>query len=261
MTPSLIHAALDNEVLVITLQRPDKLNALSSRLIAALMDALAAAEVDDAVAALVITGSGRAFSAGADIAEFKSAIDAGPAHAIRDFVRPGQELTRRIESFRKPIIAAVNGLAYGGGCEIVEATHLAVAATTATFSKAEINIGIIPVFGGTQRLPRHVGRKIALEMILTGEAIDAAEAQARGLINRVVQPERVVAEAVALGATIARKSRSAVSAALGSVQRGLNASIDEGLLIEAMHFEVVSASREAREGVARFVQRSSNRHG
>lgn len=202
-TGSPLATAMDGEVLVITLRRPDKLNALSNSLISALMDVLAAAEVDDAIAALVITGSGRAFSAGADIAEFKSAVEAGPAYAIRDFVRPGQDLTRRIESFRKPIIAAVNGLAYGGGCEIVEATHLAVAASTATFAKAEINIGIIPVFGGTQRLPRNVGRKFALEMILTGEPINAMEAQTRGLVNRVVPPAVVVGEAIALGAVIA----------------------------------------------------------
>src|SRR4051794_18601209 len=113
-------------------------------------------ELDRAVRSVVITGAGRAFSAGADIAAFQTHMRAGAQEAVAHFMRPGHRMTRRVESFPKPVIAAVNGLAFGGGCELVEATHIAIAAESATFSKAEINIGIIPTFGGTQRLPRNV---------------------------------------------------------------------------------------------------------
>jgi enoyl-CoA hydratase/carnithine racemase len=147
-------------VSLLTLNRPGKLNALSNDLIAALMAELDSIEPDRSIRAIVITGAGRAFSAGADIAGFQPHLQAGPAAAVAHFMRPGQAMTRRVESFPKPVIAAVNGLAFGGGCELVEATHIALAAEQASFSKAEINIGIIPTFGGTQRLPRNVGRKL-----------------------------------------------------------------------------------------------------
>ncbi|MFN3943303.1 MAG: enoyl-CoA hydratase-related protein [Allosphingosinicella sp.] len=242
-------------VLVLTLNRPAKLNALNRHLISELMRALDAAETDGSIRALVVTGAGRAFSAGADIAEFSTSVAAGPEHAARDFVRPGQDLCRRLESYRKPIIAAVNGLAFGGGCEITEAMHLAVAAQGATFSKAEIDIGIIPVFGGTQRLPRQVGRKAALEMILTGRPIDANRALVLGLVNKVVPPDLLLAEAMSLAAQVASRPAAAVAAALHAVHRGLNVGIDEGLLIEAAAFEQIVGSAEALKGVSRFLGR------
>ena len=134
------------------------------------MNAPDSIELDDSVRAIVITGTGRAFSAGADIAAFQKHMQAGPEAAVMHFMRPGHQMTRRVESFPKPIIAAVNGIAFGGGCELTESTHIALAAETATFSKAEINIGIMPTFGGTQRLPRNVGRKAAIELILSGRS-------------------------------------------------------------------------------------------
>src|SRR6516162_2709797 len=130
-------------VAILTLNRPSKLNALSNDLLTAMMAELDRIELDSGVWVVVITGAGRAFSAGADIGGFQKHIEAGPAEAVVHFMRPGHRVTRRIESYPKPVIAAVNGLAYGGGCELVESTHLAVAANTATFSKSEINIGII----------------------------------------------------------------------------------------------------------------------
>jgi enoyl-CoA hydratase len=147
--PNVLSFNTDNQVALLTLNRPEKLNALSNELLGALLSALDAIELDPAVRAVVITGAGRAFSAGADITAFQRHMEAGPAEAVVHFMRPGHRMTRRVESFSKPIIAAVNGLAFGGGCELVEATHLALAADTASFSKAEINIGIIPTFGGT----------------------------------------------------------------------------------------------------------------
>src|SRR4029077_20662916 len=155
-------------VSILTLNPPEKLHALSNELMSALMGALDGIELDHSIRAIVVTGMGRAFSSGADIAAFQRHLETGPAEAVAHFMRPGHQMTRRVESFPKPIIAAVNGLAFGGGCELVEATHIALAADTATFSKAEINIGIIPTFGGTQRLPRNIGRKAAIELILSG---------------------------------------------------------------------------------------------
>ena len=145
--------------------RPEKLNALSNELLDSTTRTLDKLELESSVRAVVIGGAGRAFSAGAGIAAFQSHVQAGAALAIAQFTRRGRRMTRRVESFPEPIIAAANGLAFGGGCELVGASHIALAADTATFSKAEVNIGIIPTFCGTQRLPRNVGRKAALELI------------------------------------------------------------------------------------------------
>ncbi len=152
---------MEGRVGVLTLNRPEKLNALDNALIGLIMEALDRIELNPSVGAVVITGAGRAFSAGADIAAFQRHIEAGPEQAVARFMRPGHQMTRRVESFPKPVIAAVTGLVFGGGRELVESTHVALAADTASFAKAEINIGIIPTFGGTQRLPRNVGRKAA----------------------------------------------------------------------------------------------------
>ncbi len=242
-------------VAILTLNRPDKLNALSNELLAALMAALDDIELDRAIRAIVITGAGRAFSAGADIAAFKRHLDTGPAEAVMHFMRPGHQTTRRVESFPKPIIAAVNGLAFGGGCELVESTHIALAAETATFSKAEINIGIMPTFGGTQRLPRHVGRKTAIELILTGRTFDASEAANLGLVNRVVPGARLLDEALALANLLADKPPLTLAAALGAIHRGMDASIDDGLAIEEAAFARIVPTHDAREGVAAFVEK------
>ena len=242
-------------VALFTLNRPGKLNALSNELLAALMDAFERAELDRDVRVIVITGAGRAFSAGADIAGFRAPMEAGPAEAIAHFMRPGHRLTRRIECFPKPVIAAVNGLAFGGGCELVEATHIALAADTATFSKAEIDIGIIPTFGGTQRLPRHVGRKAALELIMTGRRIDAAEAVRLGLVNRVVPAADLLDAALALASELAAKPPLTLAAALTAVHRGMDASIDDGLAIEEAAFARIVPTHDAREGVAAFLEK------
>lgn len=242
-------------VAILTLNRPDKLNAFSNELIAAIMDSLDNIELDRGVRAIVITGAGRAFSAGADIAAFQRHIAAGPAEAVAHFMRPGHRMTRRVEAFRKPIIAAVNGLAFGGGCELVESTHIAVAAEGALFSKAEINIGIIPTFGGTQRLPRNVGRKAAIELILTGRTFDAAEAARLGLINRVVPDTELFGVAVALAEELATKPPLTLAAALSAIHRGMDASIDDGLAIEESAFAGIVPTHDAKEGVAAFLEK------
>jgi enoyl-CoA hydratase len=243
-------------VALVTLNRPEKLNALDYALIDRLMTVLDAAEGDDRVRAIVLTGAGeRAFSSGADIACFAPSVRRGQAAALREFVQRGQRMTARIESFPKPIIAAVNGLAHGGGCEIAEAAPLALASTRAEFCKAEINLGFAPPFGGSQRLPRLIGRKRALRMILTAEPIGAAEAHSVGLVNEVVAPEDLLDAAFALAHRIAEKSPLAVAACLGSVTRGINVSIDEGLAIEANYFARTVGTADIEEGLSAWLER------
>jgi enoyl-CoA hydratase/carnithine racemase len=242
-------------VALLTLNRPSKLNALSNDLLAAIMHSLDQIELDPTVRVIVITGAGRAFSAGADIAGFQRHIEAGPAEAVVHFMRPGHQMTRRVESFPKPIIAAVNGLAFGGGCELVESTHIALAADTAAFSKAEINIGIMPTFGGTQRLPRNIGRKAAIELILTGRTFDAGEAARLGLVNRVVPSDNLLEEALAVANLLATKPPLTLAAALGAIHRGMDAAIDDGLAVEEAAFARIASTHDAREGVAAFLEK------
>jgi enoyl-CoA hydratase len=246
---------LHGMVAVLTLNRPEKLNALSNELLGELMETLDRIELDRAVRSVVITGAGRAFSAGADISAFQEQMRAGSPEAIAHFMRPGHRVTRRVESFPKPIIAAVNGLAFGGGCELVEATHIAMAADSATFSKAEINIGIIPTFGGTQRLPRNVGRKAATELILSGRIFEASEAARLGLVNRVVPRDDLLGAALHLGAELASKPPLTLAAALTAIHRGLDAGIDEGLAIEEAAFARIVTTHDAQEGVAAFLEK------
>lgn len=254
--PDRILIEINEQVATIFLNRPAKLNAIDNRMIAALMTSLDDIECDDSIRAVILTGAGsKAFSAGADIRGFAGSVEGGVQTALREFVRPGQALTRRIETFPKPIIAAVNGLAYGGGCEIVEACPLAITSTAATFAKAEINLGFPPPFGGTQRLPRLVGRKRALAMLLTGDPISAAEAARIGLVNEVVPPDQLLPRARALADRIVEKSAMAVTACLEAVTRGINLSIDEGLAVEASQFARMVPTDDIREGIGAFLGR------
>lgn len=242
-------------VALLTLNRPQRLNALNTPLIDALREALDVIELDPSIRAVVLTGAGdRAFSAGADVHAFAPVLT-DEAVALREFVRRGQALTSRIENFPKPIIAAVNGLAYGGGCEVVEAAPLAVAASHATFAKPEIRLGFPPPFGGTQRLARLVGRKRALAMILTAEPIDANEAVAIGLVNRVVALPELLDATMAFARRIIEHSSVAITASLAAVTRGLNLPIDEGLALEAAAFARMLGTADLREGVAAFRER------
>jgi enoyl-CoA hydratase/carnithine racemase len=255
--PDVLKCELEGPVAILSLNRPEKLNALSNELLGALTDTLDQIELDRGVRSVVITGTGRAFSAGADIAAFQTHMRAGSQEAVARFMRPGHRITRRIESFPKPVIAAVNGLAFGGGCELVEATHIAIAADSATFSKAEINIGIIPTFGGTQRLPRNVGRKAATELILTGRVFEASEAAKLGLVNRVVARADLLRTALDLALELASKPPLTLAAALTAIHRGMDASIDDGLAIEEAAFTRIVPTHDAQEGVAAFVEKRS----
>ena len=254
--PEPILIDVEDKIALITLNRPERLNALSYELIDRLMAALEAIEVDKSVRAVIMTGAGeRAFSAGADIHEFSESVSRGTAVAVRDFVRRGQTMTARLESFKKPVIAAVNGLAFGGGCEITEAVHLAIAGERASFAKPEINLGMPPTFGGTQRLPRLAGRKRALEFLLTGDPFPPQRALEIGLINAIVPHNELLPAARALAQRIIRHSPLAVGGVITAVTRGLNTAIAEGLLIESEQFAALVPSHDLSEGIAAWKAR------
>lgn len=253
-----VHIGQDDCIVTITIDRERKLNALDYPTIDALLAALDRIDSDDSVRAVVLTAAGRrAFSAGADIPSLAASIEGGTERALREIVRRGHALTRRIEEFPKPVIVAVNGLAYGAGCEITEAAPLAIAAEHATFAKPEITLGFPPPFGGSQRLPRHAGRKRALEMILTGDPVPAAWAADIGLINAVVPADELLSAARELAARIARHASTAVAACLRSVTRGINLPIDEGLAVEAAYFAATVPTDGVRNGLHRFLDRTA----
>ncbi|PWR23190.1 crotonase/enoyl-CoA hydratase family protein [Zavarzinia compransoris] len=247
---------ISDGIATLTLNRPDKLNALNYAMVDTLAAVLDTVEADETVGAVILTGAGeRAFSAGADIREFAESARLGPAVAVREFVRRGQALTARIEAFDKPVIAAVNGIAFGGGCEITEAAHLAVASVRARFAKPEINLGMPPTFGGTQRLPRLAGRKRALELLLTGDHFEPARAVDLGLVNAVVPHDQLMAAARTLALRIMRHSPVAAAGILRAVTRGINLTIAEGLQVEGEQFARVVPTLDFREALDAWMER------
>lgn len=247
---------IEARIATVTLNRPHKLNAINYAMADALMAALDRLEADASVGAVILTGAGaRAFSAGGDIVEFSQSVAAGRSVAVREFVRRGQAMTARIEAYPKPVIVAVNGLAYGGGCEITEAAHLAIAADHAMFAKPEITLGMPPTFGGTQRLPRLAGRKRALECLLTGDAFTAERALELGLVNDVVPARELTRAARDLARRILRHSPLATAGIIAAVTRGLNTTIGEGLLLEAEQFGALVGTRDLTAGLAAWVSR------
>jgi enoyl-CoA hydratase len=251
-----IITAVDDRIALLTLNRPEQLNALSYGLIDELMTALDRIETDPEVRAVILTGAGeRAFSAGADIHEFSESVRRGRDAAVSEFVRRGQTMTARLEAFGKPVIAAVNGLAFGGGCEITEAVHLAIASERASFAKPEIRLGMPPTFGGTQRLPRLVGRKRGLELLLTGDPFTPERALEIGLINAVVPHDELLPAARALAQRIVRHSPGAVRSVVTATTRGLNMAISEGLQVESEQFARLVDSADLDEGLAAWIAR------
>jgi enoyl-CoA hydratase len=234
----------------ITINRPDKLNALNASVIGELADAAGRVEADADVRGVLLTGAGtKAFVAGADIAELAGQ---SPFEGKQRSMA-GQQMMRRLERCGKPVIAAVNGFALGGGCELAMACHLRIASETARFGQPEVKLGLAPGYGGTVRLPRLVGKGRALELLLTGAMIDAQEAWRIGLVNRVVPAERLLAEADVLLREILDQGPLAVRSVLECVEVGSDLSVDEGLLLEATHFGLLSASADMREGTAAFL--------
>jgi enoyl-CoA hydratase len=243
---------LTDGVARITVNRPDKLNALNAIVIGELGDAVTRIETDSAVRGAILTGSGaKAFVAGADIAELtEQGATGGRARAL-----VGQQVFRRLERCGKPVIAAVNGFALGGGCELAMACHLRVASEQAKFGQPEVKLGIAPGYGGTVRLPRLVGKGRALELLLTGEMIDAQEALRIGLVNRVVPADRLLAEAEAILRTILANGPLAIQACLEAVDNGLDMTADQALLLEASYFGLLSATEDMREGTRAFIEK------
>jgi enoyl-CoA hydratase len=252
----LVTMSVDREIALLTLNRPSHLNALNFALIDRLMVLLDQIELEEGIRAVILTGAGeRAFSAGADIPEFRESVQQGTSEALRHFVRRGQAMTARLEAFPKPVIAAVNGLAYGGGCEITEAVHLAVASERASFAKPEIKLGMPPTFGGTQRLPRLAGRKRGLELLLTGDSFSPAHALQIGLINAVVPHDRLLPAAHDFALRILRHSPLAVTSVITAVTRGINLSIGEGLEVECEQFARMAPTHDLGEGLAAWIAR------
>jgi len=239
-------------VAVITINRPDKLNALNDQVMAELAAVAQRLATDDDIRGAILTGAGpKAFVAGADIGDLaKQGPFDGKARALR-----GQAVLRRLETCGKPVIAAVNGFALGGGGELAMACHLRIASENAKFGQPELKLGIAPGYGGTQRLPRLVGKGVALQLILTGETIDAREAHRIGLVNKVVPSAELLAEAEKLLRGILAMGPLAVRLALEAVNQGLEMSLDEGLLLEANHFGLLAATRDMKEGLGAFLER------
>jgi enoyl-CoA hydratase len=240
-----------DRIATITINRPDKLNALNDQTIGELGRAIDEVERNGAVGGVIVTGAGRAFVAGADIAEM---ADQTPVDA-RARARLGQNLCRRIETLPKPVIAAVNGFALGGGCELAMACHVRIASESAQFGQPEVKLGITPGFGGTQRLARLVGRGRALHLLLTGERIDAREAHRIGLVNAVVPPADLVTAATALMSQMLANAPLAIALCLEAVDRGLDMSVEEGCALEANHFGLLAATADMREGMRAFLDK------
>ncbi len=250
MTASPVLSRDADGVRVLTIDRPDKLNALNRQTLEALDAAFAAAGEDPAVRAVVLTGSGgKAFVAGADIAE----MNALTAIEGREFSLLGQRLMRRIERLPKPVVAMVNGYALGGGLELAMACHLRVAADSARLGQPEVNLGLIPGFGGTQRLLRLAGRAATLELCLLGTPIDAARALQLGLVNRVVPAADLESETMKLAAQLASAAPLALRGVLDAVVLGGECGIEEGLQFETAQFALLFASEDMREGTDAFL--------
>jgi enoyl-CoA hydratase len=239
----------DGPVAVATLNRPKQLNALSYGLCKDLCLALEELDGDDSIRVFIITGSERVFAAGADINEMVEATPfAGKAHerlAFRD----------RINHLSKPMIAAVSGFALGGGCELAMSCDIIIASESAVFGQPEINLGTIPGSGGTQRLTRLVGKHKAMELVLTGRFMNAAEAERCGLVNKVVPAEVLLDEAKAMAQTIAGKPPIAVRFAKEAILKAANTPLDEGLAFERKSFNMLFASEDRREGMQAFVDK------
>jgi enoyl-CoA hydratase len=239
----------ERRIALVRFNRPQQLNALNGEVMDALCDALEALDRDDGVRAIVLTGNEKAFAAGADIGEM---ADATPIDMLRTNRIAQWDRVRRIG---KPVIAAVAGWCLGGGCELAMALDIIVAAESARFGQPEIKIGVMPGAGGTQRLPRAIGKSKAMEMILTGEPISAAEAERMGLVSRVVPNEVLVEDAMALAAEIAKRPPLAVRLAKESVNAASEMSLTDGLAHERRLFYLLFASEDQKEGMAAFLEK------
>lgn len=242
----------DGAVRVLTINRPARRNALDGATLERLAECLEAVVGDAGARVLVLTGAGdKAFVAGADITEFQG-LSSDDARAL---AHRGQRVMRRLETLGRPVIAAINGYALGGGCELALACTLRLMSTTARLGLPEVKLGLLPGFGGTQRLTKLVGRQRALEWMLTGRQIDAAEAVAAGLVLRAVEPDRLMPEALALAHELAQGAPLAQAYILACADRALELPLDAGQDVEASYFGLAAATDDMREGVSAFLEK------
>jgi enoyl-CoA hydratase len=250
MAHEMILTETQGPVAIIRLNRPKALNALCDQLMTELGEALLAYDADPAIAAIVLTGSEKAFAAGADIKEMQSRTY--PAVFLDDFIGKRWETVLEV---KKPVIAAVAGYALGGGCELAMMCDMILAADTAKFGQPEINLGIIPGAGGTQRLTRALGKSKAMEMVLTGRMMDATEAERANLVARVVPADQLMAEAMKIGERIAALSATAVAVAKDSVNAAFETTLQEGVRTERRLFLSLFATQDQKEGMAAFAEK------
>ncbi len=243
-------------VATVMVNRADKLNALNDRVVSQLHQVADALRADDLVRGVILTGAGaKAFVAGADIGDLaKQGVLEGRQRALA-----GQAMLRAFETMGKPVVAAVNGYALGGGCELAMACHIRIASENARFGQPEVKLGITPGYGGTQRLPRIVGKGNALHLLLTGEQIDAREALRIGLVSKVVPADRLLPEADALIRTVLANGPIAVQLVMEAVDRGLEMTLEEGLALEADAFGLVAATADMKEGLTAFLEKRQAR--
>lgn len=248
---SVIKQRIDEGILVLTLNRPEKLNALNGDVLTTLLDMVHEAKENKAIKGLILTGEGKAFCAGADINRLAS-CDAQSGYEFACF---GQHVFRELETLGKPSVSAVNGYAFGGGCELAMSTTFRLASNTAQFGQPEIKLGIIPGYGGTQRLARLVGKGRALDLCLTGRSIDAQTALSFGLVSEVVAPEALMGRAMALLQSIVSLAPLAISSIMEVIDHGCDLSLTDALHLEAIHFAKVCASADKTEGVSAFLEK------
>ena len=242
----------DGPVAIVTFNRPKVLNALNAQTLAELSRAMAECKQDAGVRAIVLTGAGdKSFVAGADINELAMLSPI----AGKDHARTGQRVFDEIEQLGKPVIAAINGFALGGGCELAMACTLRIAADTARFGQPEVNLGLIPGYAGSQRLPRLVGKGVALEILLTGDMIGAQRAHEIGLVNRVVPAADLLPEAKKLAHVLAAKAPIAVRYIIDAVNQGLDTPLAQGQYLETTLFGTIASSEDMREGTKAFLEK------
>jgi len=250
----LILKEINKQIAWVTINRPEVLNAMNESVLTELVSTIQSCIDDTSVGVIILTGAGdKAFVAGADIKNMQSME---PGDAL-EFGKTGQQMTLTIENSPKPVIAAVNGFALGGGCEISLACHIRVASETATFGQPEVQLGILPGWGGTQRLPRLVGTGIANEIITTGRMVSASEAKEIGLVNHVVPAELLNEKCEKIANQILKNGPNAIAKSLECIREGVGRSTKEGLIIEVENFSKLFGTDESREGLTAFIEKRS----
>ena len=251
MSDSPVNYEVADRIATITVSRPDKLNALNDATLRALGESIDRARKSSDVGGVILTGAGRAFVAGADISQFPTMSE----DAARAFAVFGQDVFRRFEKSHKPVIAAVNGFALGGGCELAMSCHIRIAADVAKFGQPEVKLGIIPGYGGTQRLPRLVGRGRALQLVLTGETIDANEAYRIGLVNAVVPAVDLMSTARKMMGQMLANGPIALALSIETIDRGLDMRLEDAIALEAENFGRCARTEDMREGARAFLEK------